>query len=252
MGFYEWDLARIHHEGHLFVVEACAPYLITLLRDGGVSGGEVLDLGCGSGALCQAMIDAGFAAHGVDISPAMIELAREIAPSAKLTLGSVHDAEVFAQLGESRFEAVSATGEILNYAHDPRAGLESLRIAFQRIYAALKPGGVFLFDLAGPGRAPDGKGLSMRDTKGWLVISQSSEASIEGAPTLTRKIVSFIRDGDVYRRDDETHTLRLFSISEVLAALHEAGFDAQHLDAGYPGVGAIRGWNAYLARKQAR
>jgi 2-polyprenyl-3-methyl-5-hydroxy-6-metoxy-1,4-benzoquinol methylase len=36
----------------------------------------VLELGCGSGRLAQALVDAGYAVLGMDASPAMVDLAR--------------------------------------------------------------------------------------------------------------------------------------------------------------------------------
>ena len=47
----------------------------------------------------------------------MIDLARTTAPASEFSVGSVHDAAIRPSV------AVTATGEVLNYAVDPRAGL---------------------------------------------------------------------------------------------------------------------------------
>ena len=58
--------------------------MVALLREGGLApGASVLDVGCGSGLLARQLRAAGFAARGVDASPAMIELARDYEPAAK-------------------------------------------------------------------------------------------------------------------------------------------------------------------------
>jgi 2-polyprenyl-3-methyl-5-hydroxy-6-metoxy-1,4-benzoquinol methylase len=43
---------------------------------------RVLDVGCRSGLLARKLLDAGFAVHGVDASPAMIGLAHDDARGA--------------------------------------------------------------------------------------------------------------------------------------------------------------------------
>jgi hypothetical protein len=48
--------------------------------------------------------------------------------------------------------AVTAIGEALNYAADPRAGIDQLVRLAGRVHDALEPGGVFLFDIATRGK----------------------------------------------------------------------------------------------------
>ena len=47
---------------------------------------------------------------------------------------------------------MTAIGEALNYATDPRAGFAEVERLAGRVHAALDPAGVFLFDVATPGR----------------------------------------------------------------------------------------------------
>ncbi|MBM3774653.1 MAG: methyltransferase domain-containing protein [Acidobacteria bacterium] len=65
---YGDDLAYIHDAGFSrFAIEA-APELLKLLRRGGVRGGLVVDLGCGSGRWARALSRAGYRVLGVDQS----------------------------------------------------------------------------------------------------------------------------------------------------------------------------------------
>jgi len=76
--YYRPDLAWVHHAGYSHHVERTCAGIVQLLRDGGMSAGaQVLDVGCGSGLLARELLAGGSAVHGVDASPAMIELARE-------------------------------------------------------------------------------------------------------------------------------------------------------------------------------
>jgi hypothetical protein len=76
----------------------------------------------------------------------MVELARQRAPEARFIGSSLLGAELPACV------AVTAIGECLNYATDPRTGRQQLATLFGRIHQALRPGGLFLFDVAEPGR----------------------------------------------------------------------------------------------------
>ena len=81
--YYQPDLAWVHHAGYSQHVERTCAGIVQLLREGGLSAGaNVLDVGCGSGLLARELLTAGFAVHGIDASPAMIELARDYARGA--------------------------------------------------------------------------------------------------------------------------------------------------------------------------
>jgi len=52
-------------------------------------------------------------------------------------------------------DAVASIGECLNYAFDRKAGKTELAALFARVNRALRPGGVFIFDVAEPLRIPE-------------------------------------------------------------------------------------------------
>ena len=86
---YRDDLAFIHDAGFGGMARAAGPVLVNALRKRGFDGGLVVDLGCGSGILSQAMAEAGYDVLGIDISPAMIALARERVPTGTFRVGSL-------------------------------------------------------------------------------------------------------------------------------------------------------------------
>jgi hypothetical protein len=98
-----------------------------------------------------------------------------------------------------------------------RADFDSL---FRRVFAALRSGGIFIFDAKQPGRAgsPVVRGRVGRD---WAVLAKSFEKK---DATLTREIVSFRRVGSTYRRSDETHRLTLLTLRDLSRRLRAAGF----------------------------
>lgn len=163
------------------------------------------------------LVDAGFDVTGFDLSPAMVERARRRVPEGEFRVESFVTAKLPAAV------AVGAFGEVLNYAFDPANDPAAQARLFRRVYEALPASGVFLFDLAGPERAPDsGVRQSFREGDGWAVLVEA-EATPDRR-TLTRRIVTFRRDGDRYRRSEEIHHHLLFDPAEVATALTAAGF----------------------------
>ena len=52
-------------------------------------GGHILDAGCGSGVVAQALVDNGFQVTGIDISQKMIDIARHRTPEADFRVGDM-------------------------------------------------------------------------------------------------------------------------------------------------------------------
>jgi len=76
MSGYGADLAYIHDAGFGDFARKSAPGLLAILRQAGIRGGLVVDLGCGSGIWAAELTRRGYDVLGIDISRAMIRLAR--------------------------------------------------------------------------------------------------------------------------------------------------------------------------------
>lgn len=235
MTFYNRDLALIHDLGHTDFVNDAAPAIIDMLRQAGAR--RVLDLGCGSGVLAASLLDAGYDVTGIDVSQAMIDLARARAPQATFICASFHDVDL------PPADAAVSVGECFNYLNE--SSNHSLPRLFKRIHDCLTPGGVLIFDMALTGRAgPTGTYHASREGDGWAIMSVATENDA----ILTRRITSFTRDGEHDRRSDEVHRLKLADADQVLDQLASAGFTPQRLDA-YGGVTFPPGYGAFIARR---
>ena len=155
---YREDLAYIHDVGFGGFAREAAPVLLDALRRQGVVQGLVIDLGCGSGVLSQAVSDAGYDVLGIDLSEAMVDLARRRVPPGRFRVESLLSSEL------PPCVAVAAVGECVNYLFDDRNSSSTLAKLFRRIHAALAPQGLFLFDVVVPGRVP-GPGPRGRSSK---------------------------------------------------------------------------------------
>jgi SAM-dependent methyltransferase len=239
--FYGPEQAAIHHERFGALAADAARLVLGELHRAGIAGGTVVDLGSGTGIYARALSDAGYDVIGVDISSDMVELARTTAPDAMFRAGSVHDFAI-----PPGAVVVTALGEVLNYATDQRAGLDALTSLAARVRAALAPNGLFVFDVATPGRAgPRPEQGRYVEGDGWAIGVRFVERA--DPPELERFVTMFVRDGETYRRVDEHHLLRLYSEADVERVLHEAGF-AYDVLAGYAGPVDFSGWKVFVAR----
>lgn len=212
---YEQDLAYVHHVGFDFFAKGAAPYIIDKVNRIGNGGRQVVDLGCGSGVLAKELTRAGLDVVGFDQSPAMIKIAKKLAPKARFVCDSFLDAEI------PDCDVITSTGECLNYLFDGRVSRHSLRKLFRRVYASLTPGGLFLFDVAEPGRAvePLARPIEGKDWAILLTVDENKKTSV-----LTRRIVTFRKVGQLYRRTVETHRLKLHRGVDLAADLRSIGF----------------------------
>jgi SAM-dependent methyltransferase len=231
MAAYDEDLAYTHDRGFGHVAEDAARYVLTLLPEHA----SVVELGCGSGITARRLTEAGHDVLGIDQSPALIALARERAPRARLEVGS------FVSEPLPGCDAVLAIGEVLNYLFDERNTRAALPALFARIHAALRPGGLLLFDLAGPGVPQGDGGRSFSAGPDWAVLVECRRQG----DLLTRHITSFVERGDGYRRGEEVHRQRLYRPAEVLPLLRAAGLKARNTRGYSPGPGR----HVYLACK---
>jgi SAM-dependent methyltransferase len=220
---YREDLAFIHDDGFTDYARQAAPGLLQILQRHHVKDGLVVDLGCGSGRWARELNRAGYDAIGIDQSAAMIGLARRIAPRAKFTVASL----LRAKLPEC--EAVTSIGECINYTFDRRNSRTQLRELFARVYRALRPGGVFVFDFAEPERAAKTAGRHWVEGREWTILV---EVESDGAhKTLDRRIVAFRKSGTAFRRSEETHVLNLYRAEDLVRDLARLGFRASKLRA---------------------
>lgn len=220
---YADDLAHIHDAGFGMIARGAAATLLEALAAGGVGpvAGPIVELACGSGISSRILADAGYQVRGIDLSPAMIELARDRVPEGEFQVCSLYDAVI------EPCVAVTAIGEAFNYLFDRRAGFDALLEVCERAHQALVPGGVLMFDVAQPGRAMPRAEHTVWAGDGWHVSSEVLEQP--GKHRLTRRIVSHRDTPDGERRAEELHELALYDPERIFAALREVGFSVTTL-----------------------
>jgi SAM-dependent methyltransferase len=216
--YYRRDLALVHHRGFGFHADRCAPGILALIEPVRDRGGLVLELGCGSGLLTRYLVDAGHRVVATDASPAMLDLAREVAPGAEEIRPLVLPDDPLPEC-----DAVVSIGHVLSYLPDEAAVDRALVAAAD----ALCPGGVFAIDLCdlrwGEVRRDDPATARVADD--WAIFTRFS---VPRPNEFVREMTTFVREADgTWRRDDERHDNVLIDTARVPARLAERGVDVR-------------------------
>ena len=109
-----------------------------------LTGGPILELGCGTGRILLPTANAGLSCVGLDASSEMLAVLRSKHPpeNVKLVQGRI---ETF-DFGEERFRLVTAPFRVMQHLLD----VESQLRALETIRRHLAPGGAFVFDVFDP------------------------------------------------------------------------------------------------------
>ena len=212
---YDSDLAFIHDSGFGDFARNSAPGILDLFDSSGIRGGTVVDLGCGSGIWARELADSGYKVVGVDVSPTMIAIAKRRVPEAEFHVKSFLDFRL------PTCQAVTALGEVFNYLFDEGNSLRSLRRLFKDVFNALPANGMFVFDVAEPGRCRD-RTQGFREGEDWVCLVQYEHQPEN--QRLTRRIITFRKSGMAYRRREETHCQQLYRGTTLAGVLRDIGF----------------------------
>lgn len=215
--FYKKDLAYIHDVGFGDYALNSAPGILALLKRNGIQEGLIVDLGCGSGLLAQVFVQAQYRVLGIDLSAALLEIARTRVPEAEFQEASLFSVEI------PPCNAVTSVGECFNYLFDAEDNLVRLTRLFLRIYTALAPGGILIFDMVEPGQTANGTEQRFVEGEDWLVLVDKEETR----NILTRRILTFRQVGEFYQRDEEIHRQQLFPANKIVRELEKIGFQVR-------------------------
>src|SRR3954454_8057339 len=195
--FYDSYTRTYGHERWLTNLESIA-------IDHGLRGSRLLDLGCGTGKSFMPMLERGYEVTGCDLSPAMVERAREAAGGRADVL--VADARDLPLLG--RFDLVTSLDDALSYVLSD----EELGMTFAGVARNLRPGGLFIFDLTTIAAYRKYFALDMASDDGDAFFCWRGEADPENTPpgSIVGSVIEVFatEDGECWRRHSSRHVQR--------------------------------------------
>lgn len=215
-----YDLVMEHVE-----YEDWAELVQSLLKRWGEDVETILELGCGTGSLALALQPLGdYRYAGTDRVEEMLKVAREKA--------DLEGAEIqFEQADFTDFavdvpvDAVLLLFDGINYLLEP----EPIVRVMDCVYAALKPGGLFVFDLSTPANSINN--AAYFDDEGEEdEFSYRRRSSYDAATRLHHTTFNLVIEGESYR---EEHVQRAWEIEAIRPLVEAAGFEVVALLDGF-------------------
>jgi len=196
-------------------------YLEQLFGKRGFRAETVVDLACGTGNTSIPLARRGYRVTGLDLSPQMLAIASQKADREGLTIDFQHgDLRDFVL--KQPVDLMVSFQDGFNYL----LSVHDLNGALARVYAGLKPGGLFVFDLNGIDRLADGVGeTSFIEEEDICLVWQTSYLRSEDIWEI--RLTVFVRRGDQYEKFSEIHREKFYPTEVVEACLQKQGFEVR-------------------------
>ncbi len=187
-----------------------------ILSAEGVKPRTAVDLACGTGSVAALLADKGLKVIGVDMSEEMLTVACEKLQNASTMFVCQRLEKLHLPKGVDL--AVCAL-DSLDYITDPKDCAEAIR----RVYKALNPGGIFIFDVNTPEKlqAMDGQVFLDEDEDVYCVWRGEFDSKTN---ICSYGMDLFQRRGDVWHRSFEEHREYAYSREQLTEFLRQTGF----------------------------
>lgn len=191
--------------------------IVDNLRENGITGGLVCDLGAGTGEMTRRLRDKGFDMIGIDSSEEMLMAARAKEGDSSDILYLCQDMREFELYGT--VAAIVSVCDCINYILEE----SELVTVFKLVNNYLDPSGIFVFDF--------NTRHKYRDVIGESTIAENREDESfiwenfydEESDINEYDITFFVREGELFRRFTETHLQRGYTLSEMKRAVEASG-----------------------------
>lgn len=198
--------------------DAVVDFYHTILANEGVKPRTVADLACGTGSVSLLLAQRGYQVTGVDMSEDMLTVAADKAQGLENCPTFV--CQKLQNLHLPRGVDLAVCGlDSMNYIVDPA----DCEMAIRRIFKALNPGGIFIFDVNTPEK--------LRNMDGQVFLDEDDDVYCvwRGEFDQQTNICSygmdlFQRTGKSWQRSFEEHQEYAYTKDQLLQFLKDAGF----------------------------
>lgn len=177
-----------------------------------------VDLACGTGSVALILAEMGLKVTGVDLSEEMLTVA--MSKAADMEQPPLFVCQNLRNLSLPRGVDLAVCAlDSLDYITNP----DDCREAIRRIYRALNPGGIFIFDVNTPEklRAMDGQIFLDEDDDVYCVWRGEFDKDTN---ICSYGMDLFQRQGEIWHRSFEEHREYAYSQEQLTAYLRDAGF----------------------------
>lgn len=218
MGAYETLAASYDRLTNDVDYNATVGFYEEILAREGISPRTAVDLACGTGSVALLLAQKGLRVIGVDLSEEMLTVASQKAQTLDQPPVFVRQPLQKLHLPRGVDMAVCAL-DSLDYLTDP----QDCALAIRRVYKALNPGGIFLFDVNTPEklRAMDGQVFLDEDDDVYCVWRGEFD---EKTNICSYGMDLFQHRGRLWERSFEEHREYAYTQQQLTAYLKDAGF----------------------------
>ena len=191
-------------------------FIVEKLKDRGITDGLVCDLGCGTGEMTRRLKNKGFDMIGIDLSDAMLNVAKEKETDDSI-LYLMQDMREFELYGTVK--AIVSVCDCMNYITEP----EELIQVFSLCNNYLDPKGILIFDFNTVHKYKKIGDSTIAETRDDSAFVWNN--FYDKATKLNQYDVTFFSkksDGN-YERFDETHLQRGYTLSEIKSCIEATG-----------------------------
>lgn len=212
---YSEAFCKVYNEfGWNYFPEAFGEQLLLWLEQNQVTVAKSLDLGCGTGVLCEVLHAQGIEASGMDFSEGMIEIAKK------------RNSDIFYEVADmvkyrpdKKFDLVTCTGDALNHIMD----LKDVDQIFKNVYGYLNEGGYFIFDLLSEKEVPMAEPIDLDfsdEVRAQFMVTHDEEGHINLKTTVYENNEQFEENIKEYLHDEK----------EICRLLKNNGFELVKCD----------------------
>jgi SAM-dependent methyltransferase len=193
------------------------------LRERGVlPGADLLDAGCGTGRYAVELARRGYVVHGIDASPALIDIAKQSMNEARVSV-SFAVGNILEQAA-GRYDAILCRGVLNDFVGD-----DSRAVVFATFAQALRPAGALILDVreweasaVRKDREPVFR-KSVDTDRGRLTFTSITELDRDNRQLLLSERHTLVTDGQE-RSSDYRFVMRCWTREELESGLARAGF----------------------------
>ncbi len=195
-------------------------YIIHLIDRAGISkSSTLLDMACGTGTSAMLFAKAGYKVSGIDLSAGMVAAAKVKVKKSGLKI-KFRQGDVRYFTTKQKHVIITCLFDSMNYLLKEEDFLNTCRCT----HNALAQNGVFLFDVNTTFALTKywDQRLEVKEAEGMVSIWRNSYDFVSHYANLS--LTLFVPRGKGYRRIDEFHQEKAFSLEDVESMLKKSGF----------------------------
>ncbi len=195
--------------------DAWCDYIENMFDLHGVSPDTLCELACGTGNITSRLSSRGYKMTGVDISSQMLRVAQAKTGEVEFICSDMSKLKL-----DDKYDAFLCMIDGLNYVITPKAVINTLKAVKEH----LSENGIFVFDISSQYKLKEIIGNETFIHSEYDVFYSWENRFIEKYNLSDMLLNFFVRDGEKYKRFEERHLQRGWSIPQMKTMLKKAGF----------------------------